>query len=485
MFDILADDAQDIVVMKSTQGSATEILLIRAFAWMWQGLSIFWVLPTESIRNRFVKNRFDQSVARTALYQSMIQEQSFQKDRAYNVGLKHFGPGAVAFVGSNSPSGFGEFPADVMVIDELDQCEQSLLPMAEERLSNSAYRFKFRTSQPSTDGFGMSSLYSESDRRVWVFKAECGHWIQPRWDKHVVRQIDGLKFEILDKRWNGMHGLDARLSCDICGKPIEDRFAPGIWDITNKTEPRHGYQISKLFSGRMTINEMLDRFNKGLTNPNLAQRFWNADMGVPYTAAGAKVQLADIERCIAQYAQSSSNGPCVVGIDVGAVLHVVIGEITADNKIKIVCIRTLEGQADLADLEMLLAKYRIVAGVIDEKPETRLSRRLAYRHKKWFMCRYVQGKRDIIDPKAKVVSVDRTSALDAVVEAINLSVLLLPADSMAIPDFCTHVTALTRLFDKEANGGEGAYNWVGDMADHYFHALGYMFVAKRLATLKG
>lgn len=98
------------------------------------------------------------------------------------------------------------------------------------------------------------------------------------------------------------------------------------------------------------------------------------------------------------------------------------------------------------------------------------------------MCRYVGGKRDVFDPRSKVVTVDRTANLDAVNEAIMLGPtrFKLPGNAMSIPEFLAHMTSLTRVFDQELNRGEGGYVWAGDQPDHYFHAMGYMLLARRL-----
>ena len=80
------------------------------------------------------------------------------------------------------------------------------------------------------------------------------------------------------------------------------------------------------------------------------------------------------------------------------------------------------------------------------------------------------------------MTVDRTASLDAVNEAIMLGPtrLKLPGNAMSIPDFVLQMTALTRVFDPELNHGEDGFVWTGDQPDHYFHAMGYMLLARRL-----
>lgn len=484
----LFDDAQVIVAMKSTQGGWTELLIPKALGIAERGFSVFWVLPTGVLKNRFVKNRFDRSVAFTRHYREMMRSEETWRsstDRAASMSLKHYGMGALAFIGSNAMSGFGEFPADAGVVDESDYCEQDNLPMVEERLSNSTLRRRIYSSQPTISGRGISLMYKESDQRRWLLRAACGHVIRPDWFRHVVRRIDDAKYEVIDPEWESLEEADARMICDRCGKPV-DRFSPGFWEVENpRIQGTHGYHFSKLFTTRMTINEMLDRFDKGLTSPEKMQRFENADLGEAHSAKGSKIQREDLEACVGDYGQGRCSGPVVVGVDVGALLHVAIGELLQDGSTRVMWLGTMAGTADnLGDLRELVARYRLTMGVIDELPERRMARRLAYSSRRWWMARYTEGKRDIPDPRAKIVSVDRTSALDAVNEAVMLgpSRLRLPADALGVEGFEDQMTTLTRVYHAELYRNEGGYSWDGDDPDHYMHALGYMLLARRMVV---
>lgn len=480
----LIDEAQVIVCKKSTQCGWTEMLLAKMLGEMELGRFVFWVLPTAVIKNRFVKNRFDRTVAYTEYYHRLLrgEETRMRADRSASMSLKHYADGGAAFVGSNAMSGFGEFPADDGVVDEYDYCEPDNMPMVEERLSDSEVRKRLYGGQPTIEGTGVSKMYKDSCRWRWVIHARCGHAIFPDWYAHVVRKVDELKYEVRDREWNGVHGRhDARLICDRCEKPV-DRYAPGEWIAEEPANPVSGYHFSKLFTTKMLINEILDRFDKGLTNPSVMQRFENADLGLAHSARGSKIQREDLELCLGDYGQGRCEGSCVVGVDVGAVLHVMVGELQSNAAVRVVWLGTVVGTADnLGDLRLLLARYRVAMGVIDELPETRMSRRLAYSSRGWWMCRYAEGKRDLPDPRAKVISVDRTVQLDYVNEAVLLGKdrITFPGDALAVEGFVEHMTALTRVYDKELHKGEGGYTWAGDEPDHFMHACGYMLLAKR------
>ena len=217
----------------------------------------------------------------------------------------------------------------------------------------------------------------------------------------------------------------------------------------------------------------------------MAQRFWNGDMGEAFTAPGAHLGRDELEQLVDTYPQGPSSGPCFVGVDVGAVLHLVVGEETKGGVMRVIWLGTLPGQSAAEVRAYVRERWPNYRGaVIDALPETRFARRLAFASRRWLMCLYGGGRRDMVDQKSRTVTVDRTATLDAVAEAVRLGKdrLLLPADALGVSEFVEHMGAITRVFDPEARGGEGAYVWQGDGADHYFHALGYMMLARRLVV---
>jgi len=479
---IYKDLHKNIVVKKSTQCGISEWLLVLVLAAAILGRGIFYVMPNYQLVRRFVMERFDKTMRMTPAYSAYLQGQEAQA--AYSVTLKQIGLGTISFAGSMVPNAFTEFAADWFVVDELDRCNQANLEMGWERLSASLpeNRREIKVSNPTITGFGIDAAFSESDKCQWHIKHDCGNYVRPNFFRHVIKDVDG-QMVYADDEYDPASGRDCRMICDKCGRPI-DRRGAGEWIPENPNAAIRGYHITKLFSANVKLRDLVRRYEAGENNPESMVRFYNGDLGEAYDAPGVRIARTDLDDLVENYPQGQASGPCFVGVDVGTVLHVIVGNLCSDGKVRLVLIKTIQGIEDLSDLGMEISRYDVRTGVIDERPEVRFARKLAYRYRRWFMCRYAAGKRDAIDLKAKVVSVDRTSALDAVKEAVNLKSIILPADALSIPDFVDHMTALTRVYDPDANGGEGAYGWAGTRADHYFHALGYMLVAKRLATMR-
>ena len=472
------DNNPDITVMKSTQSGISEWVICLTIVGAINGRNIFYVLPTYNLIGRFVRERVDKTIQMTPAY----QQHGIQEGRtlASNIGMKQIGLGTVVFAASNTPTAFTEFAADWFIVDELDRCNQANLEMGWERLSNAEtqHRRIIKVSNPTMTGYGIDAAYSETNQMRWHIKHDCGAWVQPDFFKHVIREEGPGQFVYCDEDFDPDTGIDAKMICDKCGRPV-NRRGEGQWVAGYPGRRKHGYQISKLFSANVTLQDIVERFEKGQNDPESMVRFYNGDLGHPYDASGAKVTVADLEACEQEYplGYKPEGGVFIAGVDVGAVYNVCIGHMAYGVPgVKLIDAKEVRDTEDLKDL---FKKYGVSFFVIDALPETRESLKISTWAVGGFVCYYSGAKRETF--KGKTVSVDRTMALDAIKEIVALGGLSLPAGARNIPNFYDQMTSSVRMYDSEANGGEGAYRWVeGSKADHYFHACGYMLTAGRI-----
>lgn len=474
LFAIYADNAQKMVIKKSTQCGITEYLICDTLGRTYlHGKNIFYVLPTIDLRNRFEKNRVDKVLIMSEFYRNIIGQGA--KDAAKNVSLKQIGKGSIAFVGSNAPSAFTEYPADVVVVDELDQCNFDNVVMAVERLSASEERIEKYVSNPTVSGYGIDAKYENSDKKEWHIKCSCGHYVKPDFFRHVVMQLEENKYIIRDKYYDRKSNKDIRLICDRCNKAF-DRFGEGEWVITNASDIS-GYHISKLFSTSITIREIVARFEEGLSNPTVLQRFYNADLGLAYTASGSSITTNDILACIEDglHLVNECKEACVMGIDVGAYLHVRINKIMNDGSVVAVYIGKVQNFDDVMDLAR---KYKIIMCVVDALPETRLAKRIVANIPNSLMVYYTSNKaggRKIINRKMKTIIVDRTEILDAIREMIIMRRITLTEEFKFNQEYISHMTASIRIYNEDKD----KYEWrEGGKPDHFFHAEAYAEIAR-------
>lgn len=459
--------------MKSTQNGISEWALITAFGFAEIGLSHLYVLPTEQLRNRFIDQRVDGLSQRVPYYGKVLGSDSNNKS------LKSYKRAFLAFIGSNSQVGFTEFPGDIATIDEYDQCEQSNLPMVDERLAASAFRIIRKISQPTVNGFGIAAEYETSDKRRWFVKCQhCNKYNHPTFLKHLADE----KGEPYDRS-----GAENPLCiCEHCHKPF-DRFGRGQW-VAENSRPYRGYHFSKLFSTQVTTGELIVRYQKGLFNASVMQRVYNGDWGLPYNAPGSSVDEDMLNACIdPEYSlPGSCSEPCVAGIDTGGSQgdrHNVI--VLREGRLMYVGI--VRNEREIIDLYQ---RFNVRVSVIDAGPERRMVRRVQVAHKGTFRCNYLNGKSEeteISRPKVqhgRKVTVNRTDSMDTVHEYIGRQKLVLPFNAKLLDDgqFYDQMQTPTRVYDEDRQ----MYIWTEVGADHYYHAMNYALIADTLWTqIKG
>lgn len=470
------DMSREIYVQKSTQSGISEYLIVRAFTRAERGRSVFYVLPTYELKNQFVKERVDKSLVYSEHYRKITKE----SDRRFaeSMSLKQLKRGVIAFVGSNTTNAFLSFPADDVIIDELDRCNKNNIIMAPERQAASLDKTTLKVSNPTILNFGIDYDYKKSDKKKWMVKHECGGWIHPEFFEHVVEQIGDNEYIIRDNQYNRYTDRDILPICQYCGKPF-NRYSAGEWIAEEPERSISGYKISKMFSSTVLMRELVETFNEALLSPTKLQRFYNADLGEAFNAAGAKITRETLEDCVdsEHMMPASSKGLCVMGIDVGERLHVRIDELLHDGRSLAVYIGAVR---DYEDIVELVKAYRVRLFVVDGLPETRLSKKLVGSLPRGFMAFYGEVKDDVINPRKRMLTVDRTQALDAVKESYLLRQTILPANAREIPEFYDHMEASTRVYDED----RGKYVWVeGNNPDHFFHAEAYVKYARKLYLL--
>jgi hypothetical protein len=479
MKDIYLDKNPYIVIQKSTQVGISEYLIVRSIYNSTQGRSEFYVLPNGDLLGKFVKDRFDRSIEHTDYYKGLVKDRPHKF--AESIGLKHIGMGSINFAGSNSASAFFSYAADDFIIDELDLCDQTNIEIGDERLSASENKTEIKVSNPSINDYGINKEYKNTDEKKWFIKcSHCGKSLHLNFFEHIVREVEEKTFVLLDDDYEEGMSRDVFVFCEKCHKPI-DRFVKGEW-VANQKSDKSGYYISKLFSTNMSIKELVDKFEEGLKNETKMQRFYNGDLGLPYISSSTKITFEILNDCKRDYnLLEGSTKTCIIGVDVGSLLNVIISEVQGDMTLRVVFIGTVHDEADIYDL---VRQFNVKFGCIDALPETRMSKRITQKVRGIFGVYFGNVKVDSINIDNKLITVERTQAIDAVKEALSLQTILLPqnadkllpVESNGFSEFYNQMNASTRILDEKE-----LYKWVeGDKPDHYMLAMVYMLIAKRL-----
>lgn len=480
--EILLDTSRKRVLKKSTQGGISECLIIMCWNAANDGKVVFYVLPTDQLKNRFVSNRFEKSLFFTDYYRQQkvySRSESFLKrDTIDNKSLKDIGRGVINFAGSGSDVPFIEIPADWFVVDEADKCDANRLQMGLERLGHSSDPHEIYVGNPTFIGSFLDQKFNLSTKSRWFINADCGHKVQIDFFKHVVRQVAENTYVIRDKDFEIGEGKDVRPICDVCEKPF-NRFGYGEY-VSEQQSDISGKHVSRLFSGSSSLLTIVDNFSKALENDYKLQRFYNSDLGESFTAEGARITEQSLDECVDNnyHFPEECEYPTIAGIDVGTLCHIVIGA-PMDDKIKLVKIVEVPISEPYEIIE-IFKRFRVKVYVIDALPETRFARKLSSLYRVGFLCYYSQFKKElIVNVKDCILSADRTVSLDTLKEQVVLQKMVLPANARSIKNLYEHMTSSVRVYNEDND----RYEWVQSGPDHYFHAFNYMVLAKKIITM--
>ena len=486
--------AKDIVLQGSVQCFKSEWAVIDHFACSYVGLSVFFVVPKYEARTTYVQNRVNRCVENVPEYKKIIGHGFFD-----SVALKSFGKGVVKYVGSNVLADFKEFPGDVLVVEEVDECHQENLDYALDRLRASRYQFRRYLGNPKYRGRGINAYFQESDQREWEVPCmKCDKFNDLDWFNTVVEPILGkdgnvLTYTLRDKDWKLGIRRDVHIICPNCGGELERASSRGTWVPRNPGHKTEGYHISMLCNPINTVAGMWERFQKAQDDPAKMQQFYNSDLGLPYVSIGNKVTETMLDQCIdedyvfeidsavAHVKDHGHPGPCSMGVDVGGNLDVRISHVDSDGKRRAVFIGKVKTLDDLYDL---IDRYNVEKCVVDSMPEVTLVQDFQeIAECDVWLCRYRgegADRRKTYDTMDRVINADRTECLDRAFASIRGKKNILPLNYTSImkgaysKEMCNPIRQII-----EDTRGNTRYEWT-KCVDHQRHADSYDLLAANL-----
>jgi hypothetical protein len=486
--DLYRDESPDIAVRKPTQCGITTWLIVDAFRFAIEGLRYFYVLPTIDLRNSVVADRVDRAIADCPEYQERITETDGMEgiDPIDNRGLKTWGAtGTILFVGSNSRKSFLSYPADVIAIDERNECNEDNLALAPDRLMESNYKYSREVGVPTYPDRGIDATFSQSDRKRWTFRCgSCRTHQELSFFDNIVRQTADEEWELLDTKWEKRSPEDAKVFCRKCGG-ILNRLGKAEWIPEDQQADISGYTLSRLINPQSTIGKIWLTYLEALKNESKLQRFHNSILGLPYSAKGRQLTQAILDLCVkagGNYGLKSTGKNTFMGVDVGKVNYVVIEELKRGGIRKPIWIGTVRS---LTELDDKVKQFKVGTAVVDARPETSEARRFVNRMKgkcKVWLCEYSKDvllEEPVVKEEERIIQVDRTQAIDSTVSGFLGQEILLPGNASTLDggELYRQLQAPVRIMDPTGK----RYVWdEGTKQDHYFHGFVYADLAIRI-----
>ena len=497
-FYLNAHNIQNLAVKKSVQCGISEFGICENMYDAERGLALFTVLPNENNVKGYIQLRInslvDGSDNASPYYSSLIGNTD-------QVHLKLFGKGRLKTVASNAKANFKEYPADKYIIEELDECDQDNIQLAEGRISNSKYKIRRIFSNPSVCDYGIDEVYQKGTQEKWFVKCtHCNEWQNPDWFDNFVAQTGDETYEVRDIQDTHPNEIHTKLGlihfkspdnpqpmCIKCGRPIAAR-GPGEYVAEHPDRNWRTFEISKLVSPQNTYFELMSFWFEACGDYSRLQWFYNEVLGLAFTQPGARLSDEMMDACITGYSCQGAQGhPVIAGMDVGSRNRIIIADAReCQDKPRIIH----ASLCSFADAEFFMNHYNIDFLVVDALPETQKAKELRdkFPGRVW-LCYYSETQKEPklteSGPDGEVycrIDVARTESLDASHATILRREIEFPAAASALAEglFYTEMKGTTRIFNED----KGRFEWTKGQ-DHFRHSYNYMTLAHWILTTIG
>lgn len=170
--------------------------------------------------------------------------------------------------------------ADANFFDEVQDLLPDIIPVVQETMSRSMYKWSMFSGTPKTSTTTLARLWAESTKNEWMVKC------QNHPDHGGCK-----KWNILDDKNLGDFGV----ICRYCGKPLDTK--DGVWAQTGDPNAIHqGFRINVLmFAGapwidwKRDITDYRKQHSEGV--------FFNEKLGLEYDSGSKPITLAEVKAC--------------------------------------------------------------------------------------------------------------------------------------------------------------------------------------------
>ena len=436
MIDIYADNAPDIVCIKSAQVGFSVYAILKSFHELkYEQRNILYALPTKNIVQDFVKPKVDPLIYSNKPIQASMGNDSLSQ--------KKFGERFIYFKGGSEREAIS-VSADTLVIDEYDRMpDMNVVTMFDSRLQAAAEPRRRRFSNPSAVGFGVDALYKDSCKFVWMVTcASCGYMSYMDFTKESYT-FGGQELV--------SHYVDKQreiYACGDCNAEIpDDARRGGEWFAMNPGHKRHGYWISQMMAPWVTAARIIEQEK----DMDIAT-FHAFVLGKAYTPADMIVDREAILR---------ANAPSNV-----QKVQVAMG-VDQDAGGQYYCLMTPQGIFDHGyvdsweKIEHLKLMYNALV-VCDPNPYQAMPRQMSAKYSDWYMCLFknLEGQSAVQwKDKEQVVYADRTRVIDIRANEIIHGRLLYREHAHKLEDVIAHWNNLYRT-TVEKEDGKVKTDWI-------------------------
>ena len=481
---IANDEHPNLDCIKPSQIGLTEIQIRKTLAWAKRrpNTSIIYTMPNINMFKRISKAR---------ILPILENDKAFRGDGG-SMDLLKVGSSYVYVTGA-AESDATSINADIVMNDEIDLTDPSMLSLFNSRLQGSDLRINQRFSTPTYEGFGVHSGYLVSDQKRYMIKCQCcNHWQEPIFNRDFVviphlpdadklLHLTDINQQVYDENRLGLHLPDAYIQCEKCHKPLDvGDHANREWvaKFPNRTNAR-GYKIVTFSTERLTPAYVVEQLLRYRRNDNM-KGFYNTVLGEAYTDDNIQLSEALLRQAftpVMSWLETAPNDYYSVGIDVGKTCHITVARPKGEFP-DYVHFESIPQEMLLSRLQRLDEIFNFRCGGIDWTPEWRLACEVrTWSRGRVLPIQYTDSK-PVSENKDMTglithLGCNRTHLLDVVANGIRSGTTTFSGYGSE-----TQKTAIMKQFRdmvrEESKTGEDIPRWKKLSGnDHFFHSCGY------------
>lgn len=464
--DIINDNATHQVIKKCSQVGLTEIIVRVALAFLVrnQGTTTIMTQPTRTMALNFSTTRVDDIIKESPLIYNLLDYKIDSKE------LKALGKSFLYIKGTKGSSSAISVPADMILTDEYDFSDLSIVGKYNSRLSHSQYKLIKRFSTPTIPNFAISKEFNQSDQKHFVMKCpHCNHWNNHDFFEDVV--VLHPKFKDIPPDQISLDDLveigpdDVKMLCQKCRKPLTYHdYTAREWVAKFPGRYISGYQVRPWNTAMQRPFDLI----RSREDYELYSDWVNFGLGEDYLD---KNQVFDPDKVIEL--PIPLGAPIFIGIDFGKDCWLVTGY--KDGKQIILNRKEKVNENDiLRTVEEIIRTDFVVGMILDALPQTKLSSDIRnLMPNRAYTAYYSDNQKDYYSIKGNEedITINRTQLFDRV---LSVDELIVPTgENTAL--FKDHLQGMVKQRLKTDNVEQVRY--VKIKADHFLHALGYMYCA--------
>jgi hypothetical protein len=489
--EIAKDPSLSVSVIKCSQVGLSELAVRVTLSYLAirHGFTAIYVFPTRQYAMKFTKARIDPVIDGSAELTKLA------KAGADGAELKQLGSSFLYISGSNTESQAISIAADMLVRDEYDFCDQTILGKYSSRLRHANEGKGGITrdfSTPTVSGYGIDEKYQASSKGVYMCKCKhCGEWQWPDFDSQVF--IPGYDGDFKDftrgMLTNREYDISAtHIICSRCRKELDTSLAdPSCREWVHQRDyvPNRGYSVSPL---DLYKYNRPDRIVLQLSDYPLRSDYDNFVLGKTSDTDDNRINVSTVSQCTVG-SQPGSAESSWMGIDVGNIIYVTIGRPNSIESNDYFAYFSIDSkkQEPIERIEELVKAYGVKGIVVDSNPDLTLVRNLVSKFSSSMPVNpavYVEDSNRDINVfnlnASNVVNIKRTKAFNQLTEEINSGQARF-TEGQHSREYKQHFTQMKRITDKTESGDQ-VQRWVKlSSEDHFLHSTLYCKTAIGIA----